>query len=160
MNWRYVLAVVLVAVIVFGATFNGGIRGDDSEDLSTGTEYDHASEDAPYEFTIDRTENCGASCREVTTTLTNNQDDAVSDVTITTTLYAGENTTESDALVWEGREEVGTLDIGESDTTTNRVDLSLNAASQLSESGGWVTIRTTVESDDQTVTFRTSREVS
>ncbi|MFW6321482.1 MAG: hypothetical protein ACOC0Z_06480 [Halohasta sp.] len=159
MNRRHIVIVLVVGAIALGVGFYGPIGGEDSADGSTGPTYDHDSEEAPFAFSIDRIQECGAACREVTTTLTNSRDGTASDVTVTTALYAGENTTDDGARLWEGSEDVGTLDPDDSETTTRRVDLSIDEASRLSEAGGWVTIETTVESDERTVTFRDSREV-
>lgn len=114
----------------------------------------------PFDFTIDRIEECGRTCRDVTATLHNNQAEPATGVTVYVRIYAGQDTTEDDAMVWEGTEPVGTLEAGGAHTTTQRVELSLQEALKVEGNGGWVTIVTTVETDARTVTFRSSEQVA
>jgi hypothetical protein len=65
-----------------------------------------------------------------------------------------------DEIVWEGTEDVGAMDPGTSYTTTERVELSLRDARKVDQNDGWITILTTVESDDTTVTFQNSEQVA
>jgi hypothetical protein len=55
--------------------------------------------------------------------------------------------------------DVGTLEGGASYTTTERVELSLQDARKVDQSNGWITIQTSVESDDTLVTFQESKQV-
>jgi hypothetical protein len=109
-----------------------------------------------FAFAIDRIEECGRSCRDVTSTLTNDGADAT-DVTVYTRIYVG-NGTDGD-VIWEGNERVGDLGAGESYTTTERVELSLVDAVVVESAGGWITVQTTVQSDETTVTFTQRRQV-
>lgn len=127
---------------------------DDGESGSTGDE-----EIEPLSFTIDDIAECGSTCRDVTATLDNNQNETESNVTVFIRIFAGEDNTETDDIVWEGTEEAGTIAAGESYTTTERVDLSFQDARKVDEEG-WITILTTIESDDTTVTFQDSEEVT
>jgi hypothetical protein len=52
------------------------------------------------------------------------------------------------------------MDPGTSHTTTERVELSLRDARKVDQNDGWITILTTVESDDTTVTFQNSEQVA
>lgn len=112
----------------------------------------------PFGFTVRSIEECGRTCRDVTSTLTNQQNDTVEDVAVHTRIYAG-NTTDGD-VVWEGSEDVGTLGAAEAYTTTRRVDLSLGDAFAIERAGGWITVRTTVETADRTVTLTSQRKVA
>jgi len=112
----------------------------------------------PFAFTVDAIEGCGRTCRDVTSTLTNQQNSTAADVTVYTGIYAG-NTTDGD-VVWEGSEDVGTLEAGASYTTTRRVDLSFSDAVAIQRAGGWITIRTTIETADRTVTLTSRRKVA
>jgi hypothetical protein len=94
----------------------------------------------------------------VTSTLTNQQDTTAEDVTVYTRIYAG-NGTDGDQ-VWEGSESVGTLDASESYTATKRVELSFADAYAIDQEDGWITVQTTVETADQTVTFTEQRQVA
>ncbi|WP_297889427.1 hypothetical protein [uncultured Halorubrum sp.] len=113
----------------------------------------------PFTFTVDETTECGTTCRDVTATLNNERNETATGVTTYTRIYAGENDTDTDDVVWEGTVDVGTLEGGASHTATERVELSLLDAGKVSQNDGWITIVTTVESDDGTVTFRESRRV-
>jgi hypothetical protein len=112
----------------------------------------------PFTFSIDSIEECGRTCRDVTSTLTNRQDATAENVTVYTRVFVG-NGTDGD-VVWEGSEPVGTLDAGESYTATRRVELSYSDALTIQQSGGWITVQTTVQTDDRTVTFSDQRQVA
>lgn len=114
----------------------------------------------PFAFVVETIEPCGLTCRDVTVTLTNNRSEPATGVTVFTRLFAGENNTDDADLVWEGMEEVGSLTAGESYTTTKRVELSFQEAHTIDQRGGWVTILTTVQSDEHTVTYLDSEQVS
>lgn len=114
-------------------------------------------EPAPaFAFTIDRIEECGETCRDVTSTLANDGAPAT-DVTVYTRIYVG-NGTDGD-VVWEGNEPIGDLGAGESYTTTKRVDLSFADALAVRNAGGWITVQTTIQSDEKTVTDTERRQV-
>ena len=131
---------------------------------STGTVYDGSGDGTaestpPFSFGIDSIEECGQTCRDVTATLNNNQDTAASDVTVYTRIYAG-NSTASNDRIWSGTEAVGSMEAGGSYTSMNRVELSLAEGQQVRSNDGWITIVTTVESADTTVTFKDNRDVA
>ena len=131
-----------------GTTDGGGPDGTSSGDAE------------PFTFAVDETTECGTTCRDVTATLTNERNETATGVTTYTRIYAGENNTDVDDVVWEGTVDVGTLEGGASHTTTERVELSLLEARKVDQNGGWITIQTTVESDETTVTFRSSERVA
>lgn len=169
MNRNYLLGGVLLVVVLalgIGAAVYlgvgpapGGDSGEPIDDLPEGTPVDTASETPPFAFTVDEFEECGTTCADVTATLHNQQDDTATNVTVYTRVYAGENNTDSDDLVWEGTEPVGTLEGGGTYSSTRRVELSFQGALKVEQHDGWVTIFTTVESDDRTVTFQDSEQV-
>lgn len=148
----------------------GGAASDGGSDSATtdfptataGEESGSAADSAPpaFSFTVDRIEECGQTCRDVTVTLTNNLNDTETDVTVFTRIYSGQDNTESGDLVWERRREVGTLGAGESQTTTVRIELSFQDAFKIQSNGGWITVLTTIQSDDETVTHRGSQQVA
>lgn len=176
MNQRYVIGGILVVVVValsLGVALYtgvgpapGGESGDDIETFPTedagddGSVTTTSSDTPPFTFTIDDIEDCGSTCRDVTATLDNNQNDTATDVTVYTRIFSGENNTETDDMVWEGKEEAGDMEPGESYTTTKRVELSLQEARQVDQANGWITILTTVQSDETTVTFQDSKQVA
>lgn len=119
-----------------------------------------ASDDGePFGFVVEGIETCGQTCRDVTVALHNRQDASASDVTVRSRIFAGESTDQSD-LVWEGTERVGTLGAGETYTTTERVELSYFDAIAVQSAGGRITIQTTVQTSDRTVTFTSTRDVT
>lgn len=179
---RAVVALLVVGLLAVGAAaaFFVGLGpvpvgpddGADGTPFPTGTVYDGGSGSGgtavptgsstapPFSFTVDAVEECGRTCRDVTVTLTNDQDEAATGVTAVTRLFAGQDNTESDDLVWRTEVDVGTLEAGRSYTTTERVDLSLREALAIEQRDGWVTVLTTVRSDERTVTFRDSLQAA
>lgn len=174
MNRKHVVGGILFVVLLFiglGTAFYLGVgpapgsgSGDTIDEFPTGTEYDEESDgDAdvpPFSFTVQEIEECGQTCRDVTAAVENNQNETASEVTVYTRIFAGEDSTDTDDLVWEGTEDVGTLDSGASHTTTQRVELTLQEARKIDQHDGWITIVTTVESNEETVTFTDSEQVS
>lgn len=170
MNRLYIVGALLVAVVAAGvgtAVYSGvgpapgDESGDEIEEFPTGTEYNGTTDETPpFAFTIDSIDNCGQTCRDVTATVDNTQNQSASEVTVYTRIFAGENSTEMDDLVWEGTEDVGTLAAGDAHTSTKRVDLSLQEAVEIDGNDGWITIVTTVDSDDETITVRETRQVA
>lgn len=101
---------------------------------------------------------CGTTCRDVTLALSNVGDAAASGVSVRTVLFAGNSTDGSDQI-WEGTEDVGSLAAGETYTADKRVTLSLSEGFAVRQADGWITIRTTIRTDDRTVTFTERRDV-
>ncbi|MGM0718090.1 MAG: hypothetical protein ACQET5_13155 [Halobacteriota archaeon] len=177
MNRTYVLAGVLAVLVIavgLGAVLYTGVGpapGGDSDDEieefpteektdsggSAGTSSDGTE---PFTFSIDDIEECGQICRDVTSTLTNSQNETATNVTVYVRIFAGEDNTNSEDMLWEGTEEVGAVAAGDSHTTTKRVELSLQEGLRIDEEDGWITVLTTVESDDTTVTFQDSEQVA
>ena len=177
MDRKHLLGGVLLGVVIIagiGAALYtgvgpapGGDSGEDIEEFPTEEETDDdgstatASADAPpFSFTIDDTSECGRTCREVTATLDNNRNETATGVTVYIRILAGENNTETDDIVWEGTEDVGTMEPDAAHTTTKRIELSLQDARKVDRNDGWITILTTVESDTTTVTFQDSEQVA
>lgn len=178
-NRRFVAGGVLLLlflVVGLGAAFYYGVgpapggtdSGEELTDFPTATPSDGESSDGgsdatetpPFSFTIDEIEECGQTCRDVTATLSNNQDETATGVTVFTRVFAGEDTIDTADLVWEGKEDVGTLEAGADHTTTRRVELSLQEARKIDQNDGWITILTTVQTDETTVTFQDSQQVA
>lgn len=145
-----------------GTDGSGGTGGDGGGGTAAGSDggSSGSSDSAPpFTFTIDSIENCGTTCRDVTVTLTNEQSHAASDVTVYTRIYAG-NTTSEDAIVWQGKEPVGSMAAGASVERTQRVSLSYGEAYEVKQHDGWITVVTTVQSANETVTFESRRDVA
>lgn len=180
MSWTRVLVGLLVAAAVLiglaaalyagvGPLPGGADSGDPITDFPTATATpsgagagDGGSTTAttpPFTFTVDDLQDCGLTCRDVTATLHNQQDEAATGVTVYIRIYAGQDASDAAEVVWQGQEPVGTLEAGASYTTNRRVELSLGEAQAIEQEGGWVTVVTTVETDRRTVTFRESQQV-
>ena len=167
-----VLLVAGTAVALYtgiGPAPGGGDSGEQLTAFPTGTPLGTSAQAggtastataAPFSFVIDSIEECGRTCRDVTVTLANEQDEQATDVVVYTRLYAGQDNTADDDLVWQGKEEVGTLAAGGSHTATKRVELSLQEALKIENGGGYVTIVTTVQTAERTVTFKDVEQVA
>ncbi|MGQ4555301.1 hypothetical protein [Halobellus sp. GM3] len=185
MNAKPIVIIALVVAVGVGAVVVGenitsGGDADESEPFPTATASDSAGNDdldgsegsgtatsdssvdetptPPFAFTIENIEECGQTCRDVTSTLTNQQDATAEGVTVHTRIFAGRGT--DGDVIWNGDADVGTLAAGESFTTTRRVDLSFSEALKVQNNDGWITVQTTVDSADRTVTFTDERQVA
>lgn len=178
MNTKLLLAVVVVvavgagAVVAAGDLFAGG-NDTDTDSFPTATpESDDGGETTiesgdsstttatptpPFGFAINAIEECGQTCRDVTSTLTNQQDATAENVTVYTRIVVGQGTGGDE--IWRGQEDVGTLSAGESYTAEKRVELSLSDGLAVENNDGWITVQTTVETEEQTVTFTDERQV-
>lgn len=183
--WVIVAVLLVGAVLVLGVgPFEqvAGVTGVTADDangavetpVATGTVYTDSGSDGdssgsggdgsaadgpPFTFGIDRITKCGQTCRDVTVTLTNQQNTTATDVTVTTRIYAG-NSTAKDDLVWSGQQDVGSMAAGESVTRTQRVKLSYMEAYAVKQADGWITVVTTIQSEDSTITFKSRRDVT
>ncbi len=154
-----VLLLVTAGVVLTGVfgLFGSGGAGVATESPAVPTT-EPATPRQPFTLETRAVEECGMLCRNVTSTVTNEQSTVARDVTVRTRLYAGNDT--GGEVRWEGTERVARLGAGETYETTQRVELPLEAALAIRDAGGWVTIRTTVETADRSVTVTDRREVS
>jgi len=107
-----------------------------------------------WSFGVDSIESCGRTCRDVTATLANNGSVTREGVTVTTRIYAdGEQ-------LWSGTNDVGTLDPGEANTATRRVDVGYGGALAIEGNDGYITVETVVRWDGGTTTFRERKQVA
>jgi hypothetical protein len=138
---------------------DGGSRSSASTPLVTVSGVEGtATDQEPFAFAIDEIEQCGSTCRDVTSTVTNQQSSEATGVDVTTDIYAGNET--SNDPIWSGEEAVGTLPAGESYTATKRVELGMSDALAVERNDGWITIETTIESDSKTMTIIERRDVN
>jgi hypothetical protein len=107
-----------------------------------------------FTFTITAIEECGSRCRDVTALL-ENTGEAVSDVTLESTLYAGGT---GDDAVWSDTQRVGALDAESSTTVTSRISVGYLEGAKLCGADR-ATMVTTVQSTDHEQTFTTHPEV-
>lgn len=173
-----VVAVVILGLAGVGLALYAGVGGvgPGGEEVvtntpdSTGTVYEVGDRTGtgtgtgteqvpPFSFVITEITECGDTCRDVTVDLTNNQADAATDVSVYTRVFAGNSTAESDKI-WEGREVIGRMAAGETVTSTRRVELSFQEAIAVRNNDGWITIVTTVESNEVTITFVSEEQVA
>jgi hypothetical protein len=179
-----VVAVVLLLVGAGVAAFALGLGpapggGDDDSDVGpipteTPSSTDDTNETAdaegdsggdvesttpPFTVSIDQISSCGTTCRDVTATLTNQQPEPAEDVTVFTQIYVGNSTAAADRI-WEGSQSLGTIPAGASVTRTQRVSLSYAEAYSVQQHDGWVTVVTTIQSTDRTVTVEERRDVT
>jgi len=173
-DWPVVGLLALVGVLLLataGVALTGvfGLFGADETDVATesapvptpgDTAGTATSDNTSQAFTLETrdVEHCGMLCRNVTSTVTNEQPTAARDVTVRTRLYAGNDT--DGEVRWRGTERVGRIGPGETYVTTQRVELSMDGALAVRDADGWVTIHTTVETADQSVTVIQRREVT
>lgn len=92
--------------------------------------------------------------------LENDQAEAASNVTVFTRIYAGEDNTADDDLVRSGKEPVRSHAASSIHTATQRVELSLSEGLTIESHGGWITLVTTVRTDELMVTFTDTRQVT
>ncbi|ELZ91009.1 hypothetical protein [Haloferax sulfurifontis] len=133
---------------------NDGGSSDSGDATATATE-----SVPPFGVVVDDIEECGQTCRDVTSTITNQQDTGSSGVTVYSRIFVG-NGTDPDDEVWRGSQAVGDLAAGESYTTTKRVELSYSEAFAVRQADGWITVQSTIETDDRTLTYTEQRHVA
>ncbi|WP_424006266.1 hypothetical protein [Haloferax denitrificans] len=133
---------------------NDGSGGDSDAGDATATE-----SVPPFAVVVDDIEKCGQTCRDVTSTITNQQDTDSTGITVYSRIFVG-NGTDPDDEVWRGSQAVGDLAAGESYTTTKRVELSYSEAFAVRQADGWITVQTTIETDDRTLTYTEQRHVA
>jgi len=156
------VTVLLVATVGLGLTGVFGTIGSGSSGAGTETASQQRSTELidgpPFRLATREVTRCGRLCRNVTSTVTNEQPTAARDVRIRTRLYAGNDT--DGEVRWRRVEDVGRLAPGETYRATRQVELSLDGALAVREADGWVSIRTTVESADQRVSATDRRQVT
>lgn len=156
-----VTAGVVVAGVVgfFGTSGSDVVTDSPSVPTTSGVESVETPTASSQPFALETrdVETCGMLCRNVTSTVTNDQSAGARDITITTRLYAGNDT--DGEVRWQATERVGRLGPGETYRTIQGVELQLADALAIRDTGGWVTIDSTVETADQSVTVTDRREV-
>jgi hypothetical protein len=137
----------------------GGTTGGSGTDGATPSATSTPAPEPTFTFTVQRIEPCGQTCRDVTSSVSNTGEADATGVTVYSRLFVGNSTARED-LAWQGSQRVGTLAAGDTYTATKRVQLSYSEAFAVQRAGGWVTVQTTVESDEKTVTFTRRRNVN
>lgn len=124
---------------------SGGGGSDAADETTTGPR---------FSLVVGEVTECGAVCRDVTATVTNEGDERATGVTVETRVFAGGD------RVWRGTADLGTVDAGESVTRTQRVNVGYFGAAKIQANDGRVTIRTTVRWDGGEETFSERVDVS
>ncbi|WP_313691210.1 hypothetical protein [Halorarum halobium] len=107
----------------------------------------------PFDLSIRNLTRCGVNCRQVTVTLSNAGDVTAENVTVTSTVLAGDRT------VVVRRTRIDRLPPNESVTRTITVSVGLLDVQAIQRNGGRITVRTVVSSDQHTQRFVSSRKV-
>ncbi|SFR96564.1 hypothetical protein SAMN05216559_1644 [Halomicrobium zhouii] len=108
----------------------------------------------PFTIDVQKIENCGKTCRDVTVSLTNNGGNPRENISVTTTVYAGQDS------VWQGEAAIGTLASDESTRRTEQIDVGYVGGAKIERNGGTVTIETVVHWDGGEATYREQKQVS
>lgn len=141
-----------------GSGDDAGASGGDGSDGSGGGEGSEDAtadpEPASFRFTVDRVENCGTTCRDVTVSVRNQGGIAAHNVDVDVRLLA-----DGDEL-WSGSRSFEAVDAGETVTRTERVKLGYFEAAKIKGNDGYVTIETTITWDDGRETFSERRKVA
>lgn len=125
---------------------------DDGSDGATATP---APDDGvAFDYRIDEIEECSRTCRDVTATVENVGNETVENVVVEI-----EISTDGE-VIWTGEVTVGTLEPGETFTTTERVEIGYGDALAVEANDGWIEIETVVRHDGGSQTFTEKRQVA
>lgn len=116
-------------------------------------------EDLALNYRIVEITTINQTARNVTVRLTNDGNETATGVAAETVIYAG-NTTADDQQIWTGSREVGSVAAGGSVQFSQTVALSLNEALQVEGADGWITVVTTIRTDEGSVTVTQRRNVN
>ncbi len=125
---------------------------DEDDDAAGGDDVGDARDGPAFEMEITEITHCGETCRDVDVTLRNNMDVEATEVVFYTRIYSGASTSEDD-VVWADNRDVGAISAGDTLESTDRVELTSQKANDVRREDGDITIETTVESSQETVTF-------
>ncbi|MFC4358423.1 hypothetical protein ACFO0N_10775 [Halobium salinum] len=129
-----------------GPTTDGG---DATTDAETGT-----PEPADFRFDVDRVEDCGTTCRDVTLSVRNRGGTDAENVEMAVRLLADGDE------VWRGTQPFDRVEAGESRTVTRRVEIGYFDGARIQANDGYVTIETTITWDGGRQSFSERRKVA
>lgn len=135
-----------------GGGASSGVSGSGSQG-SAGNAAD-SPESPAFLFRVDQIESCGQTCRDVTATVTSQQNTTVSNVEVVTQIYAKQD------KLWEGSQTFDRIGSGASKTRTARVKLGYFDAYKVKRNGGYITVKTTVTWDGGQESFSQRRKVA
>lgn len=129
--------------------------GSNSDGSSGGSGSSGSAESTPpFTFTIKKIEECGNTCRKVTGSITNNQNETATGVVVRSEIY-----TDGDKI-WEGKSELGTMEPDETVSDTKTVKLSYGEAYKVKQNDGKILVKTYVITDETTYVFKEQRDVA
>ncbi len=145
---RWLLLVVLLCAVGVYALGPGSVATMGAEvtvEPTTGADADRVALD------VSDPRLCGPRCGAADLTLTNTRSTLAQNVSIRTTVYAGQ--TAGGVPLWTRTDLVGDLEPGETRTLTHRAGWDDGTVERVRTAGGWVTVEITVGSDETTTTF-------
>ncbi|MCU4802584.1 hypothetical protein OB920_19650 [Halobacteria archaeon HArc-gm2] len=157
-----VTVIVVGGLVAFGqGTFGGS--GDAHTTPAQTADHGGAAEsdddssgggERPFTLDVQKIENCGKTCRDVTVSLTNNGGNPRENISVTTTVYAGQDS------VWQGEASIGTLASDESTRRTEQIDVGYVGGAKIERNDGTVTIETVVHWDGGEARYSEQRQVA
>jgi hypothetical protein len=158
-----VVALAVVAAVVVGAWVGvdstpGPAADADGDSFPTDTPHSGTATVDPFDVSVERVEECGQTCRDVTIVVANEQSTTAENTTVYTRVFAG-NDTDGTALS-ENRRRVGGIEPGRSTTLSERVTLSGSDLVAVGNADGRITVQLTVQSDEETMTVTERRDVA
>lgn len=138
---------------------NADDGGSGSDDGGGGGSAGTPTEREPFGIRIVSVEECGDTCRDVTIRVTNRLNESAGGVGIVSRIFAGKRGDDGDEL-WEGEAGLGTIGASSSVTVEKRVKLGYFDAAKVKNNDGWITVRTTVTSDDAEATYVEEKNVA
>lgn len=140
-----------------GSATPGGSTGggDGSGSGTSGDASTDSSSDTPdFTFAVQRIEECGTTCRDVTVAATNRMDESAANVEVETVITTGGDE------IWTGTESFPEVAASETKTRTKRVELSYLEAAKVKNNDGYITVTTTITWDGGEQTFSERRKVA
>jgi hypothetical protein len=137
-----------------GSSSSGDKASGGSNDADSGSGDADSTEQSPFSFRIKNIEECGQTCREVTASVTNNQNVTAEDVTVRSVIYTdGEK-------IWEGKSSLGDVGSGETATDTKTVKLGYMEAYKVKQNDGKILVKTYVITAEGTYVYKDTRDVA
>jgi hypothetical protein len=132
----------------------GSSGGDGASGGDGGTDDTGDPAPATFLFTVDDTEKCGTTCRDVTVSVRNRGGTAAESVDVDVRILA-----DGDEL-WAGSQSFPAVEAGETKTRTERVNLGFVDGAKIKANDGYITIETTIAWDGGQESFSERRKVA
>ena len=105
-------------------------------------------------FSVQRIEECGNRCRDVTAQVRNAGGTAAKNVVVQSRIYAAND------QIWSSQASLGRMTAGESEMQTRRVEVGFLDAAKIQQNNGYIRIETTVTWDGGSTSFSERRKVA